>query len=125
MSAARTARFDRPKCFIVHDLAGNVIGEAELGSSFRSDARLSPLCGTVEGALNSGCGTDYRARGTRPARRLRQAMTLASIDRLVHHATILEINVESYRRREALDRKRGRGRPATHATIKKTEKSED
>jgi DNA replication protein DnaC len=54
-----------------------------------------------------------------------QAMTLASIDRLVHHATILEMNVESYRRREALDRKRGRGRPATHATIKKTDKSED
>ena len=34
------------------------------------------------------------------------AMTLASIDRLVHHATILEMNVESYRRRAALDRKR-------------------
>jgi DNA replication protein DnaC len=39
------------------------------------------------------------------------AMTLAAIDRLVHHSTILEMNVESYRRREALDRKRGRGRP--------------
>ena len=50
-----------------------------------------------------------------------QAMTLAAIDRLVHHATILEMNVESYRRREALDRKRGRGRPPAHATIKKTE----
>ena len=50
-----------------------------------------------------------------------QAMTLAAIDRLVHHATILEMNVESYRRREALERKRGRGRPAAHATIKKTE----
>ena len=50
-------------------------------------------------------------------------MTLAAIDRLVHHATILEMNVESYRRREALDRKRGRGRPAAHATIKKTESS--
>jgi hypothetical protein len=47
-----------------------------------------------------------------------QAMTLAAIDRLVHHATILEINVESYRRRAALDRKRGPGRPPTHATIK-------
>ena len=34
------------------------------------------------------------------------AMTLASIDRLVNHATILEMNVESYRRRAALDRKR-------------------
>jgi len=36
-----------------------------------------------------------------------QAMTLAAVDRLVHHATILEINVESYRRRAALERKRG------------------
>jgi IstB-like ATP binding protein len=46
-----------------------------------------------------------------------QAMTLAAIDRLVHHATILEMNVESYRRRAALDRKRGSGRsPAiTHS----------
>jgi hypothetical protein len=43
---------------------------------------------------------------------------------LVHHATILEMNVGSYRRREALDRKRGRGRPATHVTIKKTENAE-
>jgi DNA replication protein DnaC len=43
-----------------------------------------------------------------------QAMTLAAIDRLVHHATIFEMNVESYRRRAALDRKRSQGR----ATIK-------
>lgn len=50
-----------------------------------------------------------------------QAMTLAAIDRLVHHATILEMNVESYRRRAALDRKQGRGRPAAHATVKATE----
>ena len=51
-----------------------------------------------------------------------QAMTLAAIDRLVHHATILEMNVESYRRREALAAKRGRGRPAAHATLKKSDK---
>jgi DNA replication protein DnaC len=38
-----------------------------------------------------------------------QAMTLAVVDRLVHHATIFEMNVESYRRRTALDRKRGPG----------------
>jgi DNA replication protein DnaC len=31
------------------------------------------------------------------------AMTLASIDRLVHHATIFEMNVESYRRRQAVE----------------------
>ena len=47
-----------------------------------------------------------------------QAMTLAAIDRLVHHATILEMNVESYRRNAALERKRGKGRPAAHATTK-------
>ena len=47
-----------------------------------------------------------------------QAMTLAAIDRLVHHSTIFQMNVESYRRRAALDRKRGPGRPPTHATIK-------
>jgi len=29
------------------------------------------------------------------------AMTLAAVDRLVHHSTIFELNVESYRRRAA------------------------
>jgi DNA replication protein DnaC len=47
-----------------------------------------------------------------------QAMTLAAIDRLVHHSTIIEMNVESYRRRAAIERKRGPGRPPTRATIK-------
>jgi DNA replication protein DnaC len=47
------------------------------------------------------------------------AMTLAAVDRLVHHATIFEINVDSYRRRAALDRKhKGAGRPQSYATIK-------
>jgi DNA replication protein DnaC len=32
------------------------------------------------------------------------AMTLAAVDRLVHHATIFEMNVDSYRRRAALQR---------------------
>jgi len=44
------------------------------------------------------------------------AMTLAAVDRLVHHAIIFELNVESYRRREAIERKRGPGRPASYAT---------
>jgi len=47
-----------------------------------------------------------------------QAMTLAAVDRLVHHATILEMNVPSYRCNAALERKRGKGRPPEHATIK-------
>ena len=47
------------------------------------------------------------------------AMTLAAVDRLVHHATIFEMNVESYRRRAAIERKQqGAGRPASYATIK-------
>lgn len=46
------------------------------------------------------------------------AMTLAAVDRLVHHATIFEMNVESYRRRSAMEAKRQRGRPAAFATIK-------
>ena len=46
------------------------------------------------------------------------AMTLAAVDRLVHHATIFEMNVESYRRRSAMEAKRKRGRPASYATIK-------
>jgi DNA replication protein DnaC len=33
------------------------------------------------------------------------AMMIAAIDRLVHHAIIFEMNVESYRRRGALNRK--------------------
>jgi DNA replication protein DnaC len=46
------------------------------------------------------------------------AMTLAAVDRLVHHATIFEMNVESYRRRSAMEAKRQRGRPSAFATIK-------
>lgn len=54
-----------------------------------------------------------------------QAMTLAAIDRLVHHATILEMNVQSYRRKAAVDRKRGPGRPPAHATPKELGKASD
>lgn len=46
------------------------------------------------------------------------AMTLAAVDRLVHHATIFELNVDSYRRRTAVERRKGPGRPPTRATIK-------
>jgi DNA replication protein DnaC len=49
------------------------------------------------------------------------AMTLAAVDRLVHHSTIFEMNVDSYRRRDAIARKQiGAGRPASQATIKNT-----
>lgn len=48
-------------------------------------------------------------------------MTLAAVDRLVHHSTIFEMNVESYRRRTAIVRKQtGAGRPASYATTRST-----
>jgi DNA replication protein DnaC len=37
-------------------------------------------------------------------------MTVAAIDRLVHHSTIFELNVESYRRRKASDKQNERRR---------------
>ncbi len=46
------------------------------------------------------------------------AMTLAAVDRLVHHSTICELTVDSYRRRSAAAKKRRPGRPPTRATPK-------
>ncbi len=43
------------------------------------------------------------------------AMTLAAVDRLVHHATIFEMNVESYRRRAA-EQAKGPRRPDQRTT---------
>lgn len=48
------------------------------------------------------------------------AMTLAAVDRLVHHATIFELNVESYRRKQAINKKQGPGRPPKWASQTKT-----
>lgn len=49
------------------------------------------------------------------------AMTVAAIDRLVHHATILEMNVESYRRRTAQEKQpRRTGRTNTPAPSSKS-----
>ena len=44
-------------------------------------------------------------------------MTVAAIDRLVHHATILEMNAESFRQRAAASNKRVQAEaPATTIT---------
>jgi hypothetical protein len=40
-------------------------------------------------------------------------MTVAAVDRLVHHATIIEVSSDSYRRKEALGHIGGRTPPAT------------
>lgn len=42
-----------------------------------------------------------------------KAMTIAAVDRLVHHATILKMNVDSYRRRAALPARRQRSATTT------------
>lgn len=52
------------------------------------------------------------------------AMTVAAIDRLVHHATIFEMNVESYRRRSALDRRRSSSSDSKTANISHDETGE-
>ena len=46
-----------------------------------------------------------------------RVMTLAAIDRLVHRASIFELNVDSYRRRTAIENKRTqRRRPEAAST---------
>ena len=48
------------------------------------------------------------------------AMTVAAIDRLVHRATIFELNVESYRRRTAIENKRQQAAAAEADTADQT-----
>jgi len=50
------------------------------------------------------------------------AMMIAAIDRLVHHSIIFEMNVESFRRRGALERK-NRALDAPPKKIKETTSS--
>ena len=51
-----------------------------------------------------------------------QSTAVAAVDRLVHHATILEMNVESYRRRHAVEQLRDKpARASKRATAKKAQ----
>jgi DNA replication protein DnaC len=54
-----------------------------------------------------------------------QAVTVAAIDRLVHHATILEMNVESYRRRTAATGLRTDTLPAATASADSLSDNQD
>ena len=51
-------------------------------------------------------------------------MTLAAVDRLVHHAVILEMNVESYRRRSAVARQKSRNASDTKRDSKENDLTE-
>lgn len=77
-------------------------------------ARTSDLVQRLQMATRTGArGRDHTACFQDPA------MTLAAVDRLVHHSTLFEINAESYRRRTAIVRKQtGAGRPASYATAR-------
>ena len=108
---AAITKLDRYDLLILDDIAYVTKDQAETSVLFELIAR----------ALRAPIDADHgqpAVRRTGGRNFPDPAMTLASIDRLVHHATILEMNVESYRRRAALDRKHGPGRPPTHATIK-------
>lgn len=52
--------------------------------------------------MSGPCDTILPPTGIYPDK----AMTLAAIDRLVHHATIFEMNAESFRQRVAASNKR-------------------
>lgn len=52
-------------------------------------------------------------------------MTLAAVDRMLHHSLILELNVDSYRRRSAKSKQSAsKGKPATRATKHNTRKTD-
>jgi hypothetical protein len=57
------------------------------------------------------CSSRLISRSVNGARSSPQNQTLAAINRLVHHATIMEMNVETYRRKAALKRKRWAAQP--------------
>ena len=103
-------------------------GDALASNGFEGLAERVPVVGDELGAVARAGYLDVEGflRGQLRViglHRRGDAVDGAALDRLVHHATILEMNVESYRRRAALDRrKKGPRRPAKIATGKNTAK---
>jgi hypothetical protein len=80
------------------EASGNFGREADVGDGG---------CHTSREARN--LGVDGRSRSHRRATwRVKPATTGAAVDRLVHHAVILEMNVQSYRQRSAAIRQKQR-----------------
>jgi hypothetical protein len=69
--------------------------------------RLCMSCRQTHGAAVAAAKAGFSTATATGSRMIRACHRRATIDRLVHHATILEMNVESYRRKAALKRKRG------------------
>jgi DNA replication protein DnaC len=94
---AALTRLDRFDLLISDDLAYVTKDQADQ-RAVRADQR----------PLRTALAADHRQP---TLRRMEQdlpdpVMTLAAVDRRVHHATILEMNVERYRRRTALERQK-------------------
>lgn len=86
-----------------------------------TEARKLTWTALKRAVADDGAGAAPGAGVLALARDLSGLLRLDAVDRLVHHATIFEMNVESYRRRAALQRQSRAGRPPTYATIKSTE----
>ena len=107
---AAIARLDKSRPAILDDRACVTKDQAETGGPFelvsaRHEPRSAPITANQPFGEWNGILPD-------------PPMTLAAVDRLVRHATLRELDVESCRRRAAAERRDGPGRPPTRATVK-------
>jgi len=107
---AAIARLDKSRPAILDDRACVTKDQAETGGPFelvsaRHERRSAPITANQPFGEWNGILPD-------------PPMTLAAVDRLVRHATLRELDVESCRRRAAVERRDGPGRPPTRATVK-------
>jgi DNA replication protein DnaC len=104
--ATLTAKLDRFKLIILDDLSYVRKDQAETSVLFELIAKRYERKSLLITANQpfSGWNDVFPDPG----------MTVAAIDRLVHHSTIFELNVESYRRRNANDKQKERRRQSTN-----------
>lgn len=92
------ARLDRFACLILDDIGYAQRSNAETGVLFELIAHRYEQRSLIV-TSNHPFGDWDQIFGD-------QAMTIAAIDRLVHHSTIFELNTDSYRRKAALEANR-------------------
>jgi DNA replication protein DnaC len=92
------ARLDRFACLILDDIGYAQRSNAETGVLFELIAHRYEQRSLIV-TSNHPFGDWNQIFGD-------QAMTIAAIDRLVHHSTIFELNTDSYRRKAALKAQR-------------------
>ena len=97
LSKARSAKLDKIDLLILDDIAYAEKDQAETSVLFELIARRYETRSLAIAANQPFSAWDRVFPD--------KAVTVAAIDRLVHHATILEMNVDSYRRRAAVARR--------------------